>query len=333
MTTSTPLVQLRRAEPGEYKSLIGRPIDNTALSAFMTCPKLYDYSMRQHRRAEGRTRPALAFGSALHVGLETVLKLGTNERAQELGFDGLHEAAATKMFTKWKDHDSPDDYRTIDRAVRDIGLYLTKYGEPARRPDRTIGWPDVPFVEVSTEVTWQGAVYPYAVKIDHAFTESGRNYVEDHKSTSQFGASFFMQFTLKNQMAGYIVVAQELIGAPILGIRINALICRKSGTEFARETIHHPQGWLKAWKQNYNEWVQKIADCSLAEQEMRAAGVDEVTIDTLAFPRNFNACDAKYGMCQYAGICSLPPEVRLKALEQDYPEPTPWNPLEADDDE
>ena len=44
-----------------------------------------------------------------------------------------------------------------------------------------------------------------------------------------------------------------------------------------------------------------------------------------------NACDGKYGMCQYAGVCSVSPRLREKVLETEF-ELNPWNPLEAADE-
>jgi hypothetical protein len=223
------------------------------------------------------------------------------------------------MDKAWEETDRPDDYRTLDRCKMEYERYLEQYGLPWTEEAKTVGWPHQPLVEISTELTWPGALHPYAGKIDRVILHQGLYYVEDHKTSSRKEQNYFRQFELKNQMIGYAFMAQLITGKPIAGVRINAHFVRTRDSENERSIVTFSQSRLKDWAANYNEWVQRI------ERDIERAARGEP-----AFPHNFDACDAKYGMCQYAAVCSEGPAVRDRVLEQEFAV-KPWNPLEVED--
>lgn len=288
-------------------NLLERAIDNTALHAYMECPKKFEYSMLRNRRHKGPPSPPLAYGSIWHTILEAHYKTGGNE-----------SVVLDNAMEQWEPHSgSPDDHRTLKRALTEYDNYRERWGatpsdEAKRGFGETVGTTEgVPLVELAVNVIWRGARHPYAGKIDRIFQLQNQYYVEDHKTSGQFGSSFFRQFELDGQMIGYTVVAGELIGVPIAGVRINAHICYKKDSKFEREIITFSKERLDDWKENYNYWIDRI-NLDLA------AGI---------FPRNFKACAGKYGMCPYAGVCSLSPRLREQVLEHDFAD-NPWNPLE-----
>lgn len=300
-----------------YSSVIGRAIDNTALATYMTCPKKFEYAMLMHRRGEGLPSPALAYGTAWHKALEVHYKLGGGPADRERNRD----AVRTRVTLLGVESDRVDDYRTLDRLLLEYDKYVARWGMPLQEDAQTVGWPEQPLVEIATEVTWPGARHPYAGKIDRIVKAQGLFFVEDHKTTSRWSSNYFRQFELKNQMIGYAFIGQLLTGIPISGVRINAHVCRKSDSQFERQTISFSQDRLEEWARNYNAWITRIENDVLVQP----------TLGDMAFIRNFDACDGKYAMCSYAGVCSSSPQIRHKVLEQDFAE-IPWNPLEAEDD-
>lgn len=319
--TSLPLPVL--ASSG-YSALIQRPIDNTALASYMTCPKKFEYSMLLNRRGEGSQKPALSYGSAWHKALETHYRLGGYKADKERN----HYAVEAAIAFSWEPHDKLDDHRTPQRVLIEYDKYVSRWGMPNEEDSRTVGWPDQPLVEIATELRWPAARHPYAGKIDRIITMNGLKFVEDHKTTSRWASNYFRQFELKNQMMGYAFMARLLTGDEISGVRINCHVVRKSDSQFERQIISFSKARLDDWAKNYNRWILRIETDLEVKAQLEQIGGDTDT----AFIRNYDACDAKYGMCQYAGVCSTSPELRTRVLEQDF-QLDPWNPLTADDDE
>jgi hypothetical protein len=329
-----------------YSQLIGRPLDNTAEKDYQDCHWRYLASMVWHRRKDGPPSPPLGFGSGLHAVMEAhykyvpppALQPGALELRNPLAARALRDQIIQDMAeqveiyaeTQWEDHQVPDDHRTFQRLMLDYKSYLKKYPLPWEGDDKTVGWPQAPMVEKAVELAVPGLRHPYTGKIDRVFKMQGQYYVDDHKHSSR--VINFNEYTLSNQMMGYAVLGQLLTGQPIAGVRINGFIVHKGETLFERRIIPFSQKRLEGWVQDTDAWMARI------ESSMRALHVAEQTLgaafrgdeeDVLsAFPRNHNSCVHRYGMCGYAGICSLDPEIRMQSLAEDF-KVVPWNPLEA----
>jgi hypothetical protein len=184
-------------------------------------------------------------------------------------------------------------------------------------------------VEIPSEISWPGALHPYTFRIDRIIEWNGLFYVEDHKSTSAMGASYFRQFDPSNQMMGYAWTAQQLTGLPIAGVRINAIGVLKTQTKLAREVVSYSQQRLQEWARNYNVSVQRIERSymlyNLAVDPAFQGDREQLLLQ--AWPHRFNACHGKYGMCQYSEVCASSPHIRGRLLET-YEE-NPWEPLET----
>lgn len=320
--SKSELMQIQRRSP-----YIERSIDNTALATFMECPRKYYYSMHLNRRKGGLQKPALSYGTTWHAILEAHYKTGGNVAA-------VKEAA----IASWQPHDNPDDHRTLERALKAYVGYLGRWGDheaDSKGNGVTVGFPSNPVVELATEIWWPGALHPYAGKIDRVFELQGLYYVEDHKTTSALGSNYFYQFDPSNQMMGYAVLAQELTGLPIAGVRINAHGVLKTQDKFERKIVTYSQPRLAEWKKNYNNWIQRLErsmaaiDHDALHPDNPEGDIEAVLLD--AFPHQFNACAAKYGMCQYVEVCTSPPHLRSKILDFEFEE-QPWDPMAAADD-
>lgn len=307
-------LQLSESHP-RYSTHVGRVIDNTAMKAYMTCPRKFLYSMMQHRRGRGLPTPALAYGSGWHRALQASYSAPQSDRAT------LVAAVEDYCITRWEKSTNPEDYRTFDRTMVEYERYLDNYGLPWDEPAQTVGWPDRPMVEITVDMPIPGARHPYAGKLDRIITENGLFLIEDHKTTSSMRADYFRQWELDSQMISYAALASIVTGLQIAGVRINLHVCRKSDSLFERRVIPFSPKRMQDWMAKYDEWLARIED----EVRRQAAG------DPGAFPENFSACSGKYSMCEYAPVCSLDPSRRQYALEQDF-DVAPWNPLESTED-
>ena len=309
-------------QPTEGLPFIRRPLDNTALSAYMACPREYYLSMVEHRRGAGLS-PALAYGKATHTALETHYKTGGNT--------GIVELMVRK---KWENHDSPDDYRTLDRVLLDYERYCKKYGQdPIKEEGKTVGWPHQPMVELSTNAMGGGLLHPWAGKIDRIVEIGGLGYVEDHKTTSRLDKNFYKGFELSQQMMGYVHIAQQLIPSiKIVGVRINVIHALKTGTNFERMLFSYSPDQMAEWVSNTNHWMKRVNEDSKGWEYNKIMA--EETGATALWPLAHygdNGCSRKYGLCQYHRVCSISSRLRQQVLENDFPV-NPWNPLEAEDD-
>ncbi len=282
-----------------------RTLDNTALSTYQQCPEKYRLSMVLHRRS-GRDSAALIFGNCMHTLLEFWYRTGDRELAR---------AVAAKKWGERMDALGFSDYRTFGRALLVFDQYIEKWGHPSTTDDITLGLPDSPMVELSTNVVLPMAAEPYAVRIDRIFEMDGGIYIEDHKTTSQFGPKFYDEFWASGQMMGYARVANLLIDRPIRGVRINVLAVRKNDTEFDRKIIEFTPSLLKRWEENFKIWHGRI-------EESKRTGV---------YGRNWSACAHKYGMCPYVEYCTTDEQYQQSLLEQDF-EVAPWDPSAQHDD-
>jgi hypothetical protein len=313
--SSLPVLEL--AAPPRYSALIGRPIDNTALSAFMRCPSEFEKSMIQHRRnADGPPKPALGYGSTWHKGLETHYK------ASECSEQDLFEQVSLAMMEHWEDHQIEDDHRTLARLLVEYKKYLRQRGLPWKEDVKTVGWPESPFVELVGEVAIPGCRHPYAFKIDRVYRAQNQ---------------YFRQFELDNQMMGYAYVAQLLTGQPIAGVRINVHVIHKNDSAFESRVISYSQPRLDDWARNLDVWMRKIEQAQeslndLFEGPPDAPGIlpTQDVVDT-AYPMALSSCHGrKYGSCSYISVCSMPPHLRQRSLEEDFAVKM-WNPLEEED--
>jgi hypothetical protein len=281
-----------------------RILDNTAVSAYMKCPRMYLNSMVRHRRRDFG-KAALSYGKAIHKGFEILYKTHDLDLAIAVMQQQYSEALP----------DDGSDYRTISRATLTMEKWIEYWGHPAASNEHTVGYPATPAVELSTNVVLPLVNLPYAVRIDRIFEMDGGFYIEDHKTSSQFGATFYNEFELSGQMKGYARAAELLIGKPIRGVRINAVVTRKRDEEFDRRILYFTPGVLENWELTHKMWHDRIQR-SHAEND---------------WPQSWAACSSKYGMCTYSEICSLDPAYEEQALATDF-DIFPWDPNAQHDD-
>lgn len=305
--------------------VIQRPLDNTALQAYMACPREYYFSMFLHRRAKGSS-PALVYGTAWHKALEVHYKSGGNGDLVEL-----------MVRASWEGHDAVDDYRTLDRVLLDYRRYRKEFGTPEDEAragkGRTLGYPDEPMVELSLNAQAEPLIHPWAGKIDRLIELGGLCYVEDHKTTSRLDRNYYRGFELSQQMMGYTLLAQQLMPSrQVVGVRINVAHVLKTGTKFERQLFTYSPAQLDEWARNTNEWMHRLSCDIYRWENKRKEGTEGY--DPSYWPLAHygdNGCSRKYGTCVYHQVCSVSPRLRQGMLESQF-DVNPWNPLAVEED-
>lgn len=316
------MTQLPVLQSGLGLPAINRPLDNTALSAYMACPREYYFGMVLHRRADGGRSPALAYGGAMHKLLELHYK-GTPPELAELIVRGWWEKNG---------HADETDYRTLARALLDFERYRKHWGmTPELEQGRTLGFPDEPMVEISVDTMGTGLIHPYAGKIDRIIDLAGQFFVEDHKTTSRLDKNYFSSFELSQQMMGYTYLAQQLMpGVKIAGVRLNVIHVLKDKTNFERQLFSWTREQISEWVDNTNNWMHRLNRDS--DEWLLTYGGDNVPQPGQPWPiahYGDNGCARKYGLCQYHRVCSVAAPFRHRVLEE-LPV-NPWNPMEMED--
>lgn len=312
MNQALPVVQPGVGLPG-----INRPLDNTALSAYMACPREYYFAMVLHRRGEGRSA-ALAFGGVWHKILEVHYRTGGDISMAEM---------AGHLWWQKNGIEAEGDYRTLERALLCYKQYREKWGQkPSDEQGRTVGWPDEPMVEIATDSMGHGLLHPYAGKIDRIIELGGLYYIEDHKTTSRLDKNYYRGFELSQQMMGYTYLGQQLMPSlKIVGVRINLLHAIKTTSNFERQLFTYTKEQIDEWMKNTNKWMKRLS-ADAAEWEGGEPGPE---FDYPIGHLGDNGCSRKYGLCTYHDVCSIATPFRHRRLEE-YPI-NEWNPLETED--
>ena len=308
-----------------FLPVIDRPLDNTAMTAYMTCPREYYFSMVLHRRHPGKS-PPLVFGSAWHKALETRYK----------GGDVNLVRYAVSNWWETEGHNEPEDYRTLARCILDYDRYCKEFGEDGNKESdgKTLGAAGEMMVELSTNAQDELLIHPWAGKLDRIIDLGGLIYPEDHKTTSRLDKHFFRQFELSNQMMGYTRLGKYLLPQmPVVGVRINVSHVLTKETKFYRQLVTFGPQQLQRWANVMNVWMTKLAaDYTAINAFADGKPLPLIPPDDI-FVQHFgdNACSRKYGMCAYHPVCSSSPVAQANVLMKEF-EINPWNPLKEGDD-
>lgn len=286
--------------------IIDRSIDNTALSAYMKCPREYDFAMRRGLKSKERSQ-ALSFGAFWHKLLEVHYKTNGNETAVLDAFLA-HEKSVPKE----------GDYRTAKRAWVEYQKYRKTY-PPSFDCTQTLGAPDSPMVEINTSVASEVIPQGYAGKLDRiVLLNPTQALIEDHKTTSRLDKHYFNQFTNSNQMKGYVWIGQKIVpSVKVIGVRINLLHILTEKSQLEQHVVTFSDSMIREWEENTARWLKRI-ERSIVEED---------------FPAHFgdNGCKHLYGKCQFFEVCATNSMIREATISQDF-KIEHWDPLKHEDE-
>lgn len=324
--------------------------DNSAMNTHFQCPRMAAYSTSLKRKP-ATTSPALVFGSAIHEALEC--RYRTHHESPIITseiFDDMVEAAMRTFETEGADLDTYE-YRNLSYAITTLSEYVTKHryeqpnthyldGDPCVEipfclpvgqfeinatiwvtdPDLNDGAPTLKHIDTVT--IWLTG------KIDMIVRKGASLWLLDHKTTSMGGAGFFDEFQTSTQFKGYKWAAQKLIGKPVSGIIINALMCRKPKADgsinfdFIRQTIpihdDHVTEWENTFLTTTSQFIQQHVD------------QDQFTSPEQSFPMNTAWCKGKYGRCKFFDVCTLRPHQREQMLYSNLYTLDDWSPIKEE---
>ena len=316
-------------------------IDWTSISNYLACPRKALWSLI-HARNEPRSA-ALLYGNAIHHALEAHHR-GERDLEKVLARGRLEFQGVDALFLDWRNEDKYTD--TIIRYIKKydetdpilfqpitfddgslmveqaFSLPLTQirvnqyvpwsYTQLVAPDNRASSHEPTRFWIDNIHVQWTGV-------IDLGLTSQGQRWVMDHKTSSIGGQTFWDQFTLSQQLRGYIWAAQSITGHTYEGGVVNALFGRKPSAKGQGKDLELERQWIHYRPDQISEW----------HTSMTSIVVDLVhRVVTDNFPEHSNACVGKYGRCTYLDVCSMPRDARLTMLASDQYADNVWNPLD-----
>lgn len=305
-------------------------IDNSEYSTWDSCftQGLFNGGLR---RVNARSRAPLAFGGAVHAGLDTFFKLyGTieeNELVEKVYASALADAAVTGL------DGLGDPKRNTTRLIDLLSSYMLEYsrvksmrfdiltldGKPCVEQSFSVPLGNVDIItstwgELAIELLWTG-------KMDLLTNYDNAICTVDHKTTSIMGEKFVDDKMRGNQFLGYTYatryLAREIFGnRPVFGARVNALASRSSGFEFKLFDLPYPDWKIAEWQ-----------DETIASLRKLVLELDHTLVTGQSAPTREH-CVTKYGKCQYFDVCDLPPSMKDRMLFDDsYFFVSNWSPL------
>ena len=309
-------------------------LDNTTITQLQTCPRAGMFYTIYRRQKPDRS--PLIFGGAIHCGLEHIYKHGFNSES----------AAIAKILEYFSHHPYPTagEWRTPAFAIESFQKYCSFWSLMDNFKPISSDWVEKPFaLNIGSFELNRTLPYTYAQltsessndelycktlhvqwsgKIDIVVDQDGSTFVVDHKTTSIGGDTFINDFQLAQQTHGYMWAVQKILGHPIAGFILNALIIRKptvsgkgKGTEFERRHFYYTQESINEWYDDILHTIENFIH----------------SITASSFPKATTWCFGKYGACQYHDICTLPKAQRPFMLFSDQYANVTWSPLDKDD--
>lgn len=301
-------------------------IDNSEYSTWDSCFVAGCYSGGL-RRMNVRSRSPLAFGGAVHAGLDAFFKVFHAKEDLNWRATALADADKTQL-------DALGDSRRNKARLLDIlESYTLEYSRKKSMQFDILSLNGKLCVEQSFVIplgtitirTQKWGIKTinilWAGKIDLLTRYEGALTFVDHKTTTVMGERFVDDKVRSSQMLGYTYAARYLSRSlfndmPVYGGRINALAMRSAGYEFKTFDIPYPDWKVAEWQK---ETLLSIT--YLVEQ------LDHFLITGIASPTREH-CVTKYGQCSYFDVCDTPPAMRDRMLfNEDYFYVSDWSPL------
>jgi len=315
-------------------------LDYSSISKFIECSRSAENYLVNSREAD-RNRSATDFGKLFHTLEELRLCAG--------GFsDALRQRQHELIQEHFVKHPTPPgDHRTAQRMVQILKVYEERYAAD--------GWPpallehegekmverafkvgmcsipvnaEVPYAKgqlcTNQDVTPGRLAFPirnihvfYTGRIDAVLHDSGHLWVVDHKTSSMGGREFEDAFRLSLQTRGYVWAAQKLLGLPLAGLIMNAVVVKKPTLKIENNT-----------ELNRHPYFYTADSLVEFEDNMRAHVSDFISMLVRGyFPQTARSFKSPCAMCDYTENCSLPRHQRQADLASPLYRDVTWNPV------
>jgi hypothetical protein len=300
-------------------------LDYSSLSNFMICPrKAENYSVKG--RESCRDQSAMTFGHLFHALDAKRLIIGFTEEFARFKADKIAEHFVSYPC-------STSDHRNSEMMEKVMAQYEVRYKGDGLREQLVYsdGAPlierpfKVPLMTVAVnrrikigniDVYVRNIHVIYTGRVDSALVQNGQYFVMDDKTSSRGGQEFEENFRLSLQTRGYCWALQKLLGVPVAGLILNAVIVRVptktgKGTEYNRRTYFYNPDLIAEFEDNIKAHVSSFIQCLVNG----------------FFPQVALSFKSPCPSCDYHENCALPRHQRADDLASELYRDVTWNPM------
>lgn len=283
---------------------LGKPwVDSSKINCFRLCPRKYYWRYVLDIVPLDSESTDLAFGSAIHAGLEAFYK-GEGFLPVEDSSRWAQNGKIRKMFKDFLDR-FPEHLENKFKTRQNGLLLLAHYAE---------NWKGESVKVISVEQTGKIDMgdFVYVTKMDLCVEDETGIHPWDHKTASRFDALFESSFKLDIQITGYIYGVRRLYSSPSRKAIINALRPEKNinADSFLRKLTFRTDEELDRWEREVRFVLKEIQHCE----------------DEGIWPMHNYACFAYYRECEYRALCISSNVQRPELIERAYKKEA-WEPL------
>ena len=234
-------------------------LDYTTISDFLICRQKY-YLRHKLNLVQKKVATALEFGSTWH---KTMDAFWTGKPYKKVFEDAYKDVEVAE-----------GDKRTLERGRKVLDDYAKRYEAKV-------------FEVIASEVSHHKVIgdVDYYGRMDKIIKWDGSIYVDEHKTTSQLGFTFFNQFALNYQVDGYDWLCEDKYGE-CAGVLIDAVLIAKTKFNCMRDIATRT-------KRDRMEFEAELLDIAA---NIRWAN------DNKSYPKNKSLCQY-YGECPYRDAC------------------------------
>ena len=243
-------------------------LDYSTKDLYEQCPRKFYLRSICSMDVEDVPSP-LIFGGCWHYALE--------HRARGESLDKAKLAFLTKYASEMPSL-REGDIRTPDKGLELLDAYWVQYGQSD------------PWIYEQVELGFAidiGGIHLYTGKVDAVIKMGPSRDVLDWKTTFQLGPQYFKQYSLDEQMMGYLWAARQY-WENVQGVWIDAIQVAKNKTTMQRERFIYRESLLQQWQRETIMWLEQI----------------QRSIDSQDFPKHGGSNCYRWGECQFHPICS-----------------------------
>ncbi len=274
--------------------------DNTRISGYKTCPRLYFIRHILGWRPVG-TGIALIFGLSWHDAQDIVWG-----HAHKFKMSDLAELASMSFNKTWEENNLP-----VDIPLESEGYYLPRTPSIAREMlhqycytrERMLLGAQVVAIEQPFAVPMPDMPgHWYIGRLDKVVDYNGQRLVLEHKTTTAYATlgnfrtdwvdSWFMSAQVKGYQFGAGLYYGNVNAVWVDG----ALVHKKVHDAFKFVPVAHNFILLKEWIEGTKTWIKQISD---EEETYKREG----KLIPGLFKKNDESCFGKYGACAFIDIC------------------------------
>lgn len=317
--------------------------DNTRLSSYKTCPRMYYFRHIRNWRRDGTALP-LTFGLSWHAAMDVIWGLaGKTEDNKVLAL------AYQKFIDTWTadglPHPDEMDFETIaqyePRTPQIAMEMLVEYLN--HRKEFITGCDEI----IAIEQPFAIPLYPgedcqhfYIGRIDKKVRKDGRVLNIEHKTTSwyqgrspnhQFRPDYLDGWSLNSQVDGYCHEGFMSAGKDFEAVYVDAALVHKTTHDvFKFIPVKRSFNALESWLSDARAWVSRVEfDLEMLEATRMEVedGVPQQE-HLSAFPKNTESCQGKFGSkCSYFDLCRYWNNPEQHTLPDEFLEEE-WNPFD-----